>query len=304
MTWTRRPSGRRQATGAASSRPPRKLASNAFGRIDRGLIAQQLSERPELAALRGPFRALYAQDFRVICPDFEIPVHSGVYQGCAAAPWLFTIGLAAVLEKVQVPNHVRVVTVVDDVAVSGMHAVEVMRTVRMVGDAMKEAGLPLNDDKTAILSPEVSRRTCTEATYLGVTVSTNSDVQLAAMEHPLPKRLAERMTALTKLVEAKVRPPAQTLGLLLRYVLCSAQYYFETSRRVVAKQWAARMEEWRSRASSGNRCQEPWPASFLCRQQSAASALLLTPGSLCCHCVSVASPPRQTTTTTNMKPLS
>ena len=133
-------------------------AQNAFGEIRRANIAEALQSNPTLHRLGGLFNVMYHASVTASCKtidsSIDIAVKEGVYQGCAAASFLFSVGLAQALKGVDTnQRRVHLTCIADDIALStpkeNMTPLE--NTLQDLRERLAACGITLNKTKCSKL---------------------------------------------------------------------------------------------------------------------------------------------------------
>jgi hypothetical protein len=187
-------------------------ASNAFGEVKRATISDGLRD---LAVLHPIFNLVYHNTSTVVAfvdgTKVQLQVAEGVLQGCAAAPFLFSLALAHSLRNL--PTAARTATlhvVADDIALTYTDpAVLVLFTFPYVAAALEENGIFINKDKSSllfdsylpphVLTPlsdyglSVRRRT----DYLGGTLSAANNLAPVSLQD-IRARYSDAMTAVER----------------------------------------------------------------------------------------------------------
>ena len=233
-------------------------AANGFGEIKRSVILEALQQSEDLACLRPLFNLMYTDAFIATqfgkdgLPIGQVTVTEGVLQGCAAAPYLFSLGLSHGIKQIADDHKLDMHVVADDIAI--FIPDQKLPTLPFIVDqcaaALSNCGITLNPSKSVLICqlskqhlipPCAITNIVERADYLGGIIST-SETQIPFTELR-PKYIA-KMSAFTHHLDQNRKASCQVLNLILRYILSCWGYFFSTTKPSITKVIAEEVDLW------------------------------------------------------------
>lgn len=233
-------------------------ATNGFGEIKRATIQQSLFEHDDLACLRPIFNLLYGSNFIATqfnsdgTPLGSISISEGVLQGCAAAPYLFSLGLTHGIKDIVRQNQISMHVVADDIAIfiPENKINELRHVINICSTALGSCGISLNPTKSILVCHP--SKTSSIPQNIGIIISSRADYLggiISSIDEQIPfdelrPKYVARMKAFSHHLNQTVKSSCQVLNLILRYIISCWGYFFSTTKPCTTHSVAERIDIW------------------------------------------------------------